>query len=177
MTTLQQRMAEAEETNRDLIAFARGHAGVTAAIHEAVLAALTASDRAALATIVTRDWPVLLDVDAVAFAWADEAGAVAADLDGMRSFEPRLVARMAGMDRAVTVRAVGRGHPLFGADAEHIRAEVLVRLEGAEGIGLLLLGQFTGSASHTPAGERLLRFLGRAASVMLERWPHANSPR
>ena len=38
---LQARVAAAEEANQDLIAFARGHSGAVASIHEAVLAALS----------------------------------------------------------------------------------------------------------------------------------------
>jgi uncharacterized protein YigA (DUF484 family) len=39
---LRERLGAAEEANQDLIAFARGHSGATASIHEAVLAAIEA---------------------------------------------------------------------------------------------------------------------------------------
>jgi hypothetical protein len=42
LATLRARVAEVEEANQDLIAFARGHSGAVAAIHEAVLAAVEA---------------------------------------------------------------------------------------------------------------------------------------
>ena len=171
LTMLRQRVAAVEETNEELVAFARGHAYAAAAIHEAVLALLAADDASALATIVTRDWPVLLGVDAAAIAWSAEGRAFVADRCGMRPCEPRLVARMAGMERAVVARVVGRGHPLFGGQASTIRAEVSIRMEGARGIGLIVLGETQGEASNTPAGARLLRFLGRICATMLERCP------
>ena len=171
VAALKRRMAEVEEINQELLAFARGHAGAVASIHEAVLALLTAHDRDSLVRVVTRDWPAQLGVDTVAMVWSADGAAFVADVLGRQSVEPRLVARMAGMNRAVTVREVARGHPLFGAEAEAIRAEVLVRLDGARGVGLVLLGQRSGSAGDAPAGARLLRFLGRAVAAMLERWP------
>lgn len=176
MSSLRRRIAEVEEDNGALLAFARGHAGAVAAIHEAVLAALTATDRADLAMIVTRDWPCLLGVDAAALAWADVDRAFAADRQAVRAMEPRLVARMAGMERAVSLRSVMHGHPLFGFDSNIIRAEVAIRLEGTSGIGLIVLGQCDGLPAEAPAGTRLLRFLGRAASTMLERWPASAPP-
>ena len=39
---LRARVAAAEEANQDLIAFARGHSGAVASIHEAVIAAIEA---------------------------------------------------------------------------------------------------------------------------------------
>lgn len=170
VAALQRRVAEVEEINRDLLAFARGHAGAVASIHEAVLALLAAENAEELTTIVTRDWPALLAVDAVAFVWSSEGRALAADRGGVRLLEPRLVQRMAGMERAITIRKVGRGHPLFGEDAPEIRTEVAVRIEGARGLGLVLLGQREGVAENAPAGARLLRFLGRSVATMLERW-------
>ena len=168
--SLRQRIAEVERTNGELLAFARGHSGATNAIHEAVLAVMEADSLEAFAAIVTTDWPVLLGVDAAAFAWSADGMALAADLGGVRSFEPRLVVRMAGMDRAVTIRQVDRGHPLFGKGAGQIRAEIAIRIAGARGIGLIVLGEEEATAIDAPAATRLLRFLGRAASVMLERW-------
>ena len=45
---LRERLGVVEEANQDLIAFARGHSGAVAAIHEAVLAAMEADSIDAL---------------------------------------------------------------------------------------------------------------------------------
>ena len=42
LASLRERLGAAEEANQDLIAFARGHSGAVAAIHEAVIAGIEA---------------------------------------------------------------------------------------------------------------------------------------
>src|SRR3546814_15074386 len=66
---LQARVAAAEEANQDLIAFARGHSGAVASIHEAVMAEVEAEGFAQLIPIVTQAWPPILGRDAVAVAF------------------------------------------------------------------------------------------------------------
>ena len=173
MASLKAHVAAIEQTNGELLAFARGHAGAVTVIHEAVLALLRADTLGGFTAIVTGDWPCLLGVDAVAFAWSNGDQAVAADRTGVRAFERRLVTRMAGIDQPVTARTVSQGHPLFGRDHRLIRAEIAIRLEGAHGLGLLLLGQKVGEPGEAAASVRLLRFLGRTCAAMLERWPLA----
>ena len=170
MQSLRQRIAEVEQTNGELLAFARGHSGAANAIHEAVLAMMEADSLESFASIVTCEWPALLGVDAAALAWSADDKAFAADRTALRRFEPRLIVRMIGIDRPVTIRQVDRGHPLFGEEAESIRAEIAIRLSGARGIGLILLGEHQATAIDAPAVSRLLSFVGRAASVILERW-------
>jgi zinc transporter ZupT len=62
------RAARGREANQDLIAFARGHSGAVASIHEAVLAAVEAEGFDHLIHVVTQDWPQILGLDAVAVA-------------------------------------------------------------------------------------------------------------
>src|ERR1700761_8289333 len=68
VATLRARVAEVEEANQDLIAFARGHSGAVAQIHASALAAIEADGLEHLIHIVTQDWPQMLGVDAVALA-------------------------------------------------------------------------------------------------------------
>ena len=56
---LRQRLGAVEEANEDLIAFARGHSGAVASIHEAVLAAIDADSVEALLHVVTQEWPLI----------------------------------------------------------------------------------------------------------------------
>jgi uncharacterized protein len=171
VATLRRRVAEIEEINDDLIAFARGQTSAVAAIHDAVLAAITASCTQELAAIVTCRWPQLLKVDEAALCWSDGTTAFHADAAGLRAVEPRLVERMSDMLRPVTMRQVGRGHPVFGAAAEGVRSEALIRLDSFGGCGLIALGQREAPAAEGRHGARLLRFLGQSISHMLERWP------
>jgi uncharacterized protein len=171
VASLRKRVAEIEEINEDLVAFARGHAGAVSAIHEAVLAALAADGAQALAQVVTTHWPLILRVDAVAMAWSNSSGGCRADRRGLTDVEPRLIERMAHSMAPVTIRAVERGHPLFGAACESVRSEALIRLDGLSVSGLIVLGQREGAAAEGRHGARLLRFLGQAMSHMLERCP------
>ncbi len=171
VANLRQRVAEVEEINEDLVAFARGHAGAVTSIHSAVLAMLPVESPRELARVVTVQWPRILRVDEIAFAWGTDIAAYCGDRGGVRAVEPRLIGRMADLAAPVTMRNVGRGHPLFGAACESIRSEALIRLEGARGSGLLVLGQGEEAAVEARQGAKLLRFLGASVSLMLERWP------
>ena len=63
VANLRARVAAAEEANQDLIAFARGHSGAVASIHEAVLSAVDAEGLDHLIHIVTQEWPQILGLD------------------------------------------------------------------------------------------------------------------
>ena len=171
LASLKRRVAEVQEINEDLVAFARGHAGAVASIHEAVLEMLAADGPRMLAWVLALEWPHILRVDEVAFAWGTNEAAYRGDRGGVRAVEPRLVARMADTLPPVTMRNVERGHPLFGTACESIRSEALIRLDGPRGAGLLVLGQRETASVEGARGGKLLRFLGCSLSHMLERWP------
>jgi len=169
VANLRRRVAEVEEINEDLVAFARGHAGAVTSIHNAVLAAIAATDISELLSILTFDWPALLKVDQVALVWSCDGKAFRTDLIGTTPVEPRLVGRMVETLPSVTIRPVEQGHPLFGTLGGEVRSEALIRLSGDRGCGLLALGQLEGGSAEGRHGTRLLRFLGQALSHMLER--------
>jgi hypothetical protein len=169
---LRARVAAAEEANQDLIAFARGHSGAVASIHEAVLAAIEAEGFDHLIHIVTQEWPQILGLDAVAVAlFAGDKG-VRADASGLQFVDVRVIQRsLEGLD-GVVLRGVGRGHPLFGPACELIRAEALVRLDSEPPLpsGLLALGQREAQGFETRHGSELLMFLGRVLTRSMGRW-------
>jgi len=172
LAQLRARVAAAEEANQDLIAFARGHSGAVASIHEAVLAAIEAEGLDHLIHIVTQEWPQILGLDAVAVAlWAGDT-AVRADASGLQFVNPRLIERSVGEFEGVLLRGVERGHPLFGPACELIRAEALIRLDGEAPLpsGLLALGQRGPQCFETPHGSELLIFLGRVLTRCMGRW-------
>lgn len=172
MARLRARVAEVEEANQDLIAFARGHSGAVAAIHEAALGAIEAEGFDHLIHVVTQDWPLVLGVDAVALALVVEDKAVRADANGLEFVDPRLLGRLLDGLTHVLLRGVERGHPLFGPACELIRAEALVPIEGEPPLpsGLLALGQRNAPSFEGPHGSELLLFLGRVLSRCMGRW-------
>ena len=177
VATLRDRLGAAESANQDLIAFARGHSGAVAAIHQAVLEAIAAEDLEAVLTTVTGAWPALLGLDVASVVLAVGDRAFLADHHGVQAIEPALLARSLARLEPVALRSVERGHPLFGAAADSIRAEALVRFDCAvAGLdGLLLLGQRDSAALDQAHGAALLRFLGQSLGAILTRWTGSNS--
>lgn len=169
---LRARLGEAEEAREDLIAFARGHSGAVAAIHEAVLAAIAAEGIDTLVTIVTRDWPAILGIDSVVLALEVGEQAFCAGADGVQELSPAILGRALDRSGRIAMRAVDRGHPLFGGGAASIRAEALIAVDCGPGLprGLLLLGQREAHALDDRHGSGLLLFLGRSLGAMIGRW-------
>jgi hypothetical protein len=169
---LQRRVAQAEEDNRDLLAFAHGHSGATAAIHSAVLAAIEADGLDHLLHIVTQQWPDILGVDAVSLALYVGDRGVRADISGMQFVERQIIEKTAGEIEGVLLRACEKGHPLFGPSSALVQAEALVRLDNAAPLpsGLLALGQRESERFETEHGADLLRFLGDSLARLIGRW-------
>lgn len=172
MASLRRRVAEVEEANQDLIAFARGHSGAVTAIHQAVLSAMDAEGLDHLIHIVTQVWPQILGLDAVSLALFVDDKAMRADASGMQFVDRRIVERSICDVDGVVLRGVERGHPLFGPASDLIRAEALIRLKGAPPLpsGLLALGQRRIQGFETRHGSELLLFLGDVVSRMIGRW-------
>jgi uncharacterized protein YigA (DUF484 family) len=172
VANLRARVAAAEEANQDLIAFARGHSGAVASIHEAVLAAIEAEGFDHLIHIVTQEWPQILGLDAVAIGLFVGEKGLRADASGLQFVDPRIIERsLTGLD-GVVLRGVARGHPLFGPACSLIRAEALIRLDTAPPLpsGLLALGQRAEQGFETRHGSELLVFLGRVLTRSMGRW-------
>ena len=169
---LRQRLGAVEEANQDLIAFARGHSGAAASIHEAVLAAIEADSVEALLHVVTQEWPLILGVDSVALSLIVGDKGFRADGGGVQMVDPTILRRAIGQVDGVEMRTVERGHPLFGPACELIRAEALIRIECEPPlpVGLLALGQRAELNLDARHGSELLLFLGRSLAAMIRRW-------
>jgi uncharacterized protein YigA (DUF484 family) len=169
---LRERLGLVEEANEDLIAFARGHSDAVASIHSAVLAAVEAATIESLLDVVTRDWPVMLGIDAVAIALTVRHKGFRADAFGIERVEAAFVRRMLDGLEPVEVRSVAAGHRLFGSPAaERIRAQALIRIESERPFpcGLLALGQEAELTIETSHGSELLLFLGRIIAAAVRR--------
>jgi len=169
---LRERLGAIEEANQDLIAFARGHSGAVASIHEAVLAAIETDGVEALLHVVTQEWPLILRIDAVALSLIVGERGFRADGSGIQLVEPQILRRAMDQLGAVELRAVERGHPLFGPACDLIRAEALIRIECDPPlpVGLLALGQRADLSLDARHGSELLMFLGKSLAVMIRKW-------
>ena len=169
---LRERLGAVEEANEDLIAFARGHSGAVASIHEAVLAAMEADGVDALLHVVTQEWPLILGIDAVALSLIVGKRGFRADGAGVQLVDPAILRRSIDEIDGVEMRTVQRGHPLFGPACDLIRAEALVRIECKPPLpwGLLALGQREELNLDARHGSELLMFLGRGLAAMIGKW-------
>lgn len=172
VATLRDRLGAAKTANQDLIAFARGHSGATAAIHAAVLALIEADGLEPLFDVVRHDWPRLLGLDHAALALVADGKGFRVEADYIGTVEPRIVDRAIDRLEPVTMRQVDCGHPLFGSAAKDIRSEALVLLsaEAPMPYGVLLLGQCHAASLDNRHGAELLGFLGASLGAMLRRW-------
>jgi uncharacterized protein YigA (DUF484 family) len=172
VATLRDRLGAAESAKEDLIAFARGHSGATAAIHAAVLALIEADSLEALFDVVRADWPRLLGLDHAALALVADSKGFRVESGYIGTVEPRIVDRAIERIEPVTMRTVSCGHPLFGSAAKDVRSEALVLLSADAPLpyGLLLLGQRSAASLDNRHGAQLLGFLGASLSAMLRRW-------
>jgi uncharacterized protein len=168
---LRERLGEAEEANQDLIAFARGHSGAVASIHEAVIATMDADSIEALLHVVTQEWPLILGIDAVALSLIVGDKGFRADGNGVQIVDPRILRRAIGQVDGVEMRTVERGHPLFGPACDLIRAEALIRIDCDPPlpVGLVALGQRAELSLDARHGSELLMFLGRSLAAMIRR--------
>ena len=168
--SLRQRLGAAESANEDLVAFARGHSGAVAAIHRAVLAAIEADSFELLLETVTRRWPDQLGLDSVALALVVGGQAWRTDARGVEYLTPQIVERASHRLQQVELRAVERGHSLFGAEAGSVRAEALVRIDCGGAYGLLALGQHSDHRLDARHGAALLLFLGQSLGAIIRGW-------
>ena len=177
LATLRARLGAAEEANEDLIAFARGHHGAVASIHQAVLEAMKSPDQKAMIAVVVSQWPEILGIDQAALALADGDSATLATSAGIVPIDPAILRRGVRGLGPVTVRNVVRGHPLFGQSCAAVRAEALIRIDCGAACpnGLLLLGQAHSPGLDEFGGSELLRFLGQSLAAMIGRWRNSAS--
>jgi uncharacterized protein len=169
---LQRRLGAAEEANQDLIAFARGHSGAVASIHEAVIAAIDTDSIESLLHVVTQEWPLILGIDAVALSLIVGNQGFRADGGSVQHVDPALLRRAIERVNGVQMRTVKRGHPLFGPACDLIRAEALIRIDNDPPLpcGLLALGQRAELSLDARHGSELLMFLGKSLAAMIRRW-------
>jgi uncharacterized protein YigA (DUF484 family) len=176
LAQLRRRLGAAEEARDDLLAFARGHSGAVAAIHDAVVAILRAPDLDSMMAIVRLEWPRLLGVDAIALALDVDGRGFRFDADGTHFVDPRWIA--AARPDGVQLSIETQGHPLFGRAFSQIRTQALIAIDPPAPAphGVLLIGQHSARGIEPDHGADLLGFVGEALAAMLDRWTRPTPP-
>lgn len=162
-----------KEQQRELIGTTRANMNSQNRIHAAVLFLLDAQSFEQLIQTVTSDLAVLLDLDAVSLVIeSDEAERPEVAQSGVRIAPPgRVDAWLEGRD--AVLRADIYGHPeIFGAQAEFIRSEAMVRLQVSSIAppGLLAFGSREPDSFHPGQATELVTFLARVTERVLRSW-------
>lgn len=142
--------------------------------HKAVLSVLNAADFDIALRTVTDEWPLLLDVDAVALCFEPSPGPTA----GLVSPHTHAL----DLDTVNTV--IGDRHDvqlfrqfpgpatIFGSASDLVRSAAVSRIYEDEAMptGLLALGSRTPDMFQPGQGTELLAFLTKVLSLVLRRW-------
>jgi len=170
-------------TSVDILAMSRSNLTRQQRTHSAALRLAEVETPADFHRVLTRDWPRILDVDAVALILEDaSADGVHEGPSGIARVPAGTVEHLFPMGERIRLAAERNGNPLFGALAPRIRSDALARLDEPAGwepgggapyavpAGVLALGSFTAGTFHPEQATDLLDFLTRLLAIVLSRW-------
>jgi uncharacterized protein YigA (DUF484 family) len=172
VSRLQADLAKVRDSQDELIQSARSNLSSQNQIHEAVLAVLEARDLEEFVHIVTRDLPMVLDVDALTLC-AEASGGFEPKQGGLFVLPKGGVDDVLGEERKVLLRENSEGNEkIFGPAAALVRSDALVRLtlSGTAPPALVALGSREAGRFHPGQGTELLSFLATVLEKCLARW-------
>ncbi len=165
-------MAELRDAAEHVIETSRSNMSVQMRTHASVISLLGARSWDDLLRIVTHDWPLLLDVDAVALGFEATGPADPRFMENdIHRFEPGYVESVfEGGIEVRLFRQIADDGTLFGAAAGVVRSAALARIHAAPDwpAGILALGA-RDVAFHPGQGTELISFLCRVLEACLAR--------
>ena len=164
-----QNNSELREALQELLEIGASNQSGMSRVHDAALRAAGQRRFAALAAIVSGEWPDILGCGGAALAFETRAEALPA-APGFAALAPRRVDMLVG-DGDARLEGGLKGSPadLFGAEAKTVASMALLRLDtGPRGpAGLLALSSRDPEHFQTGQGTELLVFLARMVSAQL----------
>jgi uncharacterized protein YigA (DUF484 family) len=157
---------------QDVIETSRTNMSVQTRTHTAVLALLSAPNFNQLISVISEDFPLLLDID-VSIIGFEPANSPDTELqnDAVTGYLPGDVNRLIGPDQdVVLMQNVNDDGSLFGEGAGLVHSAALARLRPGRRTptGLLALGA-RGSAFYPGQGTELIGFLARVLERCIDR--------
>ena len=157
---------------QDVIETSRTNMSIQTRTHTAVLALLSASNFSQLISVISEDFPLLLDIH-VAIIGFEPANSPETELlnDAVTCYLPGDVDRLIGSDQDVLLmQNVNDDGSLFGEGAGLVHSAALARLRPGRRrpTGLLALGA-RGSAFYPGQGTELIGFLARVLERCIDR--------
>jgi uncharacterized protein YigA (DUF484 family) len=141
-------------------------------INEAIAALLDTPDFFSTIHLIAREFPAMLDQEAVGFfleagGWLDQG-----DYDGLRVVAPGLVGRWLNGREAVLEEVDSALPDLFGEKARDVRSQALIRINIRDGLppGLLALGHRDPMHYATGLATEQVEFLGGVIERCLRKW-------
>lgn len=172
VSRLQADLARYRDSQDELIQSARSNLSSQLQIHQAVLSVLEARDLEEFIHIVTRDLPLVLDVDALTIC-VENGGSIEPRHGGLFVLRPGEIDEVFGEGRQVLLRErTEENDRLFGPAAALVRSDALVRLKltGTAPAAMLALGSRQEARFHPGQGTELLSFLAEVVARCLRRW-------
>lgn len=164
-----QNNSELREALQELLEIGASNQSGMSRVHDAALRAAGQRRFAALAAIVSGEWPDILGCGGAALAFETRAEALPA-APGFAALAPRRVDMLVG-DGDARLEGGLKGSPadLFGAEAKTVASMALLRLDtGPRGpAGLLALSSRDPAHFQAGQGTELLVFLARMISAQL----------
>lgn len=173
-----QRLREESRDLRDaanlLISTTRSNMIVQTRTHAAILALIGADNFERLAHIICRDFPLLLDVDAVSLCF-ESADGTQPDYPEVRWVARGSIDAAMGRNDQIQHRLLEDVHDdgqVFGEAAGLVQSAALARFSPGSGIaaGMLALGARERGAFHAGQSSDLLSFLAKVTEMCLHRW-------
>lgn len=172
-------------TSVDLVATSRGNLSRQQRTHSAALALAAAATPADFHRVLIRDWPPILDVDAIALVLEDQGTVTVEEgpegiLRVPAGTVDALFAHEAPGARILLTPERHGGNRLFGKPGAKVRSDALCRLDDPATwepgdrrpapAGLLAVGSFAAESFHPDQATDLLEFLARLLAIVLGRW-------
>lgn len=158
--------------NEDLMNLMQEHLQRQNRINAAILALMDASDFSSLIRLVGKDFPTLLDQEAVGFfleagGWLEQG-----EYDGLKVVEPGLVGRWLNGRDLILEEVSGGLEAIFGPDGRQVRSQSLVRIVIREGLppGLLALGHRDPMHYATGLATEQIECLGSVLERCMRKW-------
>lgn len=182
---LEERLDRLEDTHREVLAAAYENVAGMNQIHRAALALLDAQDFAGFLRVLTHDVAMILGVEIIRLGLEAPAAEPGQPLGPPGPLRHVIVALPTGGVEAYVTQGRGLGGrrvtlrrlepapaTLYGAEADAIRSEAVIRIDlGAGNLGGILgLGAIDANRFHPDQGVDLLTFLGGVFERGLRRW-------
>jgi uncharacterized protein YigA (DUF484 family) len=171
---LRDELEEMRQARDELLRAGRSNMAAQGRVHQAVLALLCTESFEHLIEIVTTDWAVMLNLDAVTLGVERcTRDLPPVRLGGLCQLEPDTVDSVIGAGRRVMLHGEIEGDPaIFGAAAGLVASEALIRLDisSATPAAMLALGARRPDQFHAGQGTELLSFLGDTLEHCIRTW-------